>query len=101
MIELLYDDFEKYLLVNKDEFELINDTINTKYDNLSSHNYSDINYDIYQGIGGDKKKIGYKVCRFAEKKNGKKSVLPRILVDLLKARKDTRKNSKHTWTSIH
>jgi len=88
--------FKEYRIKNKtEEYELVKDTINTKYDNLSDYNYTDINYDIYQGIGDDKKKIGYKVCRFAEKKTGEKSVLPRILVDLLKARKDTRKKMKY------
>ena len=44
-----------------------------------------------------KVKIGYKICRYAESENSevnnfsRKSVLPRILVKLLKARKDTRK----------
>ena len=74
-----------------DQFELTNDTINQKYDNLQGYHYIDIEYDIFQGLDDDKKKIGYKVCRFAEADNGDKSVLPRILRKLLKARKDTRK----------
>ena len=76
---------------DKTEFELIKDTVNTKYDNLPGYHYIDIEYDVFQGLDDDKKKIGYKVCRFAEADNGDKSVLPRILRKLLKARKDTRK----------
>ena len=79
----------------KDDYILIKDTINNKYDNLDDYNYTDIEYDIYQGVGDEKKKIGYKVCRYSEKKTGEKSVLPRILMDLLKARKDTRKRMKY------
>ena len=76
----------------KDDYILIKDTINKKYDNLEDYTYTDIEYDIYQGVGDEKKKIGYKVCRYSEKKTGEKSVLPRILMDLLKARKDEEKN---------
>jgi len=71
-------------------YELRKNTIIEKYDNLPDYNYVDIEYDIFKGVDKDKKKIGYKVCRFAEKKNGEKSILPRIEMDLLKARKDTR-----------
>ena len=74
-----------------DEYELIKDTVNDKYNNLEGYHYIDIEYDVFQGLDDDKKKIGYKVCKFAEADNGDKSVLPRILRTLLKARKDTRK----------
>ena len=80
---------------NKEDYTLVNDTINKKYDNLENYNYTNIEYDIYEGVGDEKKKVGYKVCRFSEKKTGEKSVLPRILMDLLKARKDTRKKMKY------
>lgn len=74
-----------------DQYELVNDTIKYEYQDLKGYHYIDIEYDTFQGIGDDKVKIGYKVCRFAELDNGEKSVLPRILRKLLKARKDTRK----------
>jgi DNA polymerase elongation subunit (family B) len=77
--------------IESDEFELIKNTIVEKYDNLQGYHYIDIEYDIFQGLDSDKKKVGYKVCRFAESDSGDKSVLPRILRKLLKARKDTRK----------
>lgn len=93
--------FKEYRLKKKskktdpDEYELYKDTINKEFDNLDDYNYNDIEYDVFMGIGDDKRKIGYKICRFAEKKNGEKSVLPRILQKLLKARKDTRKKIKY------
>lgn len=89
--------YKEYRLKSKvknnesDEYELIKDTINENYNNLDGYHYIDIEYDIFQGVDDDKKKVGYKVCKFAEADNGDKSVLPRILRKLLKARKDTRK----------
>ena len=93
--------FKEYRLKKKnmksepDEYELHHDTINNEFDNLEDYTYNDIEYDVFTGIGDDKTKIGYKVCRFAENKNGEKSVLPRILMKLLKARKDTRSRIKY------
>ena len=89
--------FNEYKLKEKkkanepDEYVLVKDTIKKEYDNLQGFHYIDIEYDLFQGIGDDKVKIGYKVCRYAEADNGDKAVLPRILQKLLKARKDTRK----------
>ena len=60
-----------------------------KYDNLDGVEYLDIPYDLYEGIGDKKKKIGEKICRFVQTKE--KGVLPRILMKLLKQRKETRK----------
>lgn len=93
--------FKEYYLKEKknkkdpDEYELRKDTYNEKYNNLPDYNYTDIEYDLFVGVDKDKKKVGYKVCRYAEKKNGEKGVLPRILQDLLKARRDTRKKIKY------
>lgn len=83
--------YKEYVLKSDKQYELSKDTINEKYDNLKGYHYIDIEYDVFQGMDDDKKKVGYKVCRFAEADNGDKSVLPRILKKLLKARKDTRK----------
>lgn len=78
---------------------LISETGNKEYDNLSEYHYNNIEYDVYKLVVEDgkeeKKKVGYKICRFAENKNGDKSLLPRILKRLLKARKDTRKKIKY------
>ena len=87
--------FEEYKLEKDGDYTLKKSTINKEYDNLPNYNYANIEYDIFKGVGDEKKKIGYKVCRFAENKSGEKSILPRILMSLLKARKDTRKKMKY------
>lgn len=74
--------------------------IGGKYDNLPEGQYVDVEYDIYeeQLIPGRKTtrkvKTGVKVCRFYQPPDGTKSMLPRILQQLLKARKDTRQEQK-------
>ena len=83
--------YKEYVLNKNNEYQLSKNTVIDEYDNLEGYHYIDIEYDIFQGLDDDKRKIGYKVCRFAEADNGDKSVLPRILRKLLKARKDTRK----------
>ncbi|MEO0236688.1 MAG: DNA polymerase domain-containing protein [candidate division WOR-3 bacterium] len=71
-------------------------TIGGKYDNLPNYQYTDIEYDIYQSfpVPGKKKKIkkkvGVQVCRYAQLPDGKKSVLPSILMALLSARKNAK-----------
>ncbi len=86
---------ENDLVCNESNCELIEDTIVKKYDNLPEYNYNNISYDVFEGVGDDKKKVGFKVCRFAELKSGEKALLPRILRVLLKARKDTRKKMEY------
>lgn len=72
------------------------------YDNLPGIDYVDITFDTYEYIKteGTKavKKIqnGTKTCRYAQLPNGEKSIIPQILMSLLKARKDTRKKIKET-----
>ena len=71
------------------------------YDNLPEYEYVDISFDTYRWIRktpkgkAEKVKSGYKMCRFAQPLivDGKeeKAIMPSILQDLLKARKDTRK----------
>jgi DNA polymerase elongation subunit (family B) len=71
------------------------------YDNLSEYEYVDIRFDTYKWIRKTTKakfskiKSGYKLCRFAQPLtiDGKeeKAIMPAILQELLKARKDTRK----------
>lgn len=74
---------------------LSHDTIvlNEKYDNIEGVEYLDISYDLYEGIGNKKRKIGEKKCRFVQTKE--KGVLPRILMKLLKQRKETRKKMEY------
>lgn len=62
------------------------------YDNLPGVTYCDVAYDIYEGTGEDKTKVGERNCRFAHKATG---VIPFILQDLLKQRKMTRKRMSH------
>ena len=71
------------------------------YDNLSGIEYVDVRFDTYRYIRknpkarAEKIKSGYKECRFAQPvtKDGieEKAIMPAILQELLKARKDTRK----------
>ncbi len=71
------------------------------YDNLPGIEYVDVRFDTYRWIKktpkgkAEKIKSGYKVCRFAQPvlKDGveEKAIMPSILQELLKARKDTRK----------
>ena len=70
-----------------------------EYDNLPGYEYIDIEYDnfVYMRAPGKEKsaakktKIGKIICRWAQLPDGKKSILPSILQELLKARSDTRK----------
>jgi len=71
------------------------------YDNLPGIEYVDVSFDTYRYIRknpkarAEKVKSGYKECRFAQPtiKEGieEKAIMPSILQELLKARKDTRK----------
>jgi DNA polymerase elongation subunit (family B) len=77
------------------------------YDNLPTYEYVDVKFDTYRYVrktpkgAAEKVKSGYKVCRFAQPlldKDGKeqKAIMPSILQELLKARKDTRKQIPQT-----
>jgi len=71
------------------------------YDNLPGYEYVDVKFDTYRYIRknpkarAEKTLSGHKVCRFAQPLmiDGKeeKAIMPSILQELLKARKDTRK----------
>ena len=70
------------------------------YDNLPGHTYVDIEYDTYKYIrktpkGAEiKTKVGRKICRFAQFPNNDLAIMPKILKDLLAARKATRASAK-------
>ena len=77
-----------------------NDSGEFIYDNLPEYDYVDITYDTYEYIkdpnasaasAAVKTKVGYKICRWAQRKDGKKGIMPSILEELLGARKSTRK----------
>jgi DNA polymerase elongation subunit (family B) len=67
------------------------------YDNLKNYEYVNIKYDTYKYIRktqtskAEKVISGYKICRFVQPHNNEKGVMPSILVELLAARKATKK----------
>lgn len=72
------------------------------YDNLPGYEYIDIQFDVYEyrrpkgkpKAKAEKTKTGVKHCRWVQLPQGEKSIMPSILEELLKARKDTRKKAK-------
>jgi len=71
------------------------------YDNLPDYKYVDVKYDTFTykrkhpKAAAKKIKTGYKICRFAQFPNGEKAIMPSVLSELLKSRKDTKKLAKH------
>ena len=68
------------------------------YDNLPNYSYVNVEYDTYRYVrkhpkaAAEKIKSGRKICRFAQPIEGEgEAIMPSILKELLKARKDTRK----------
>ena len=64
------------------------------------YSYVDVTHDTYkwknQRSEVKVRKNGKKTCRFVQPPDGEKSIIPRILKKLLKARKDTRAKIKLT-----
>jgi len=66
------------------------------YDNLPGYHYINIEFDTFKKVRKTEKsreekvKSGKKICRWAQLPNNQKSIMPAILEELLKARKDTR-----------
>ena len=66
------------------------------YDNLPGYEYIDLEYDTFKYIRktptsrAEKTKCGKMICRWAQFPENKKGIMPSILEELLKARKDTR-----------
>lgn len=69
--------------------------LDPQYDNIPGQEYLDITYDVYDVVDNKKQKVGEKVCRFQQPADGEKGIIPRILMKLLKARKDTRKKIEY------
>ena len=63
--------------------------LESKYDNLPGYNYEDIVYDVYETVENEKVKTSEKKVRFVQSKE--KGTIPKILMKLLKSRKETRK----------
>tara|TARA_B110000881_G_scaffold75674_1_gene65916 strand:- start:3027 stop:7061 length:4035 start_codon:yes stop_codon:yes gene_type:complete len=59
------------------------------------YDFVDIKWDVYKTIGTKKKKMRTETSRFVQYANNEKGIIPRILTDLLKARKKTRKRIKY------
>jgi DNA polymerase delta subunit 1 len=57
--------------------------------------YKKIAYDLYEGKGDKKKKVGEKECTFIQYKDGKKGIISEILDMLLTERKNTRKKIEY------
>ena len=72
------------------------------YDNLPGYHYINIDFDTYEYLRNPnnpaskkvKTKVGKMICRWAQFPDDKKGIMPSILEELLKARKDTRKMIK-------
>jgi DNA polymerase elongation subunit (family B) len=66
------------------------------YDNLPGHDYIDLEFDTFKYIRKTPKaraiktKCGTKICRWAQFPDNKKGIMPSILEELLRARKETR-----------
>ena len=66
-----------------------------KYDNLPGVDYCTVSYDLYEGVGDKKVKVGEKHCKFVQLPDGEKGLIPQILMKLLKQRKNTRKKMEY------
>jgi len=75
---------------------------NFVYDKLLGYEYITMEFDTFRYIrpygrpnaAAVKTKCGKQICCWAQLPNGQKSIMPSILEELLKARKDTRKKAK-------
>lgn len=70
------------------------------YDNLPGYHYINIEFDTFKYIRktktsrAEKTKVGKMICRWAQFPDNRKGIMPSILEELLKARKDTRNQIK-------
>jgi len=70
------------------------------YDNLEGFKYIDVEFDTFKYLRksptsrAEKTKVGTMICRWSQFPDNKKGIMPSILEELLKARKDTRKMIK-------
>ena len=73
---------------------LSHDTLVTDpaYRDVPGVTYKEVEYDVYAGKGDERTVVGRRLCRYAQSRRG---IIPSILQQLLKARKDTRARMKH------
>lgn len=64
------------------------------------YEFIDINWDRYRKVGTEKKRICTETTRFVQFPNNEKGIIPRILQDLLRARKKTRKRIKYKTVTM-
>jgi DNA polymerase elongation subunit (family B) len=76
--------------------------LNSPYAHLQSEGitYHTITYDVYEGKGDAKHVVGKKECTFAQFPNGKKGIIPSILMKLLQQRKNTRKKIEYETITL-
>ena len=72
--------------------------LNEKYLTIDDPNveFVKVNYDLYEGLGDKKRKVGVKECTFAKYKDGRKGIIPDILSLLLEERKTTKNKIEHS-----
>lgn len=63
--------------------------------------YKTVNYDLYEGVGDKKHKVGVKDCIFAHYKDGKKGIISDILTMLLQERKNTKNKIGYKTATLH
>jgi DNA polymerase delta subunit 1 len=80
---------------------LSHDTIvlDPKYRDLPGVRYNEVEYDIYAGKGEEGMKVAVRKCTYVHS-SSKQGVIPRILKDLLSARKNTRKCMLHKLVRV-
>ena len=77
-----------------------------EYDELPDYKYVDIEFNTYKWLRKsatskeEKVKVGRKICRYAQYPDGKKAIMPSILVELLAARKATRNKIKYKTVTL-
>ena len=59
-----------------------------------------VKYDINEGVGDKKHVVGSRECTFAQFPDGKKGIMPTILMKLLKMRKQTRKRMEYETVKV-
>lgn len=69
--------------------------LDDRYAAVPGIKYVNVSYDIYEGTGSQKSKVGVRNCRYAQNVDGRKAVIPRILENLIAQRKATRKMIGH------
>lgn len=97
------------MLVWVKDYDLDGDIIGVTYGSVEDEKnaapgtqWTDIEFDIIRPVPGDtrkqpeKKKVGTRICRYAQPENDKKGTLPQIVAKLLAARKAKRKEITQT-----